>query len=1140
MSHYKKLKNSDLWKIYKNKTSKYKLNKKINYPSKKNKYITELIKVDNYIVRRNKNLKGNIDRLNEDIIRNKNRKKLKITPRNIDEIERILKNIKMIKSKDNFLNLRIKYTNNFNNNININYIINHKSIREILKSLKDEGGDEEYEYIIKELRKANELIFELITKDEHIRRTKQKINIRNQGNFFDYYNKTDIELKRYGIFKEYNSEMEMNCFIYAMKQLGYKKDVLLKIYPYCVNDTISICKLKDIARELKIYIELLIIREDNTKNKTRLIKYGNKEHTKISIGLLNNHYFINEKTIYSKYSIINYNKIKNIDNWNDIYIKTNNKYKKSKERKINSFKLISLLLENKNKYLNIISTNDLLKLDNSNIEYNLNVDEDLLEYQLYKYDSKYDNEKELTSIYTLDTEATTQGIHTCYCISIYSSRENKIIVSEYGLNCVSIGLNKFFDYLDKKEYFKPIIYIHNLKYDFTHLKNYIKINKIIINNNKILNIDCYLIKNNKKIKIILRDSYSMISKPLKKFADMFQLDVNKEAYPYNIYTLENINKNSLPIQLALNDLKSKEEKQIFLSNIKNLRFIGRNSDHTDGRQFGGGAKMHHQNFNHKLYCKYYCDRDVEVLCKGLIKFNTMINKITKLDICNFITAPSLSNKYFLKSKVYDGCCIMKNIVRLFIQKSVVGGRTMSAFNKMYNLDEKISDFDAVSLYPSAMKRLADELGGFLLGKPIKFNNSHPIKAGSPTFNNKVVSDTILNYNSELEIKKTGSNESLLLNNTPTEIVGVITYNFLSKQSGYFVEIDIINDYRKKRAFPVISIIRDNKRQWINDIKGRIIVDKITLEDFIKFHEMKPGIDFKIIQGYYFNNSRSCVVGKVIEKLFNSRLKYKKENNPIQEVLKLLMNSVYGKTIQKPIDSNYKFIYSKKEINAKEELFNYIFRHKSYIKEWIEITKNECYLLKEGKTTEKFKNFNQIGSEILSMSKRIMNEVMYLAEDNGINIWYQDTDSIHIKTKDINRLSELYKDIYKRELIGKELGMFHSDFNNYIEEIKTKADKVNSIKTIILGKKAYYDRLELIKDDKVYYKHHIRLKGIPEKIILYKCKKLNISIEELFNKLYNHKEISFNLAIDNHINCSFEFTKNYNVFTREKFIRKIKF
>ena len=52
-------------------------------------------------------------------------------------------------------------------------------------------------------------------------------------------------------------------------------------------------------------------------------------------------------------------------------------------------------------------------------------------------------------------------------------------------------------------------------------------------------------------------------------------------------------------------------------------------------------------------------------------------------------------------------------------------------------------------------------------------------------------------------------------------------------------------------------------------------------------------------------------------------------------------------------------------------------------------------------------YTYIGVMILSISKRIMNEVICTAEDNDIEIYYQDTDSNHLGVDDIKRLSELY-------------------------------------------------------------------------------------------------------------------------------------
>ena len=53
---------------------------------------------------------------------------------------------------------------------------------------------------------------------------------------------------------------------------------------------------------------------------------------------------------------------------------------------------------------------------------------------------------------------------------------------------------------------------------------------------------------------------------------------------------------------------------------------------------------------------------------------------------------------------------------MFIQRCVVGGRVMTANNKTIIIQESdncsVDDFDAVSLYPSAMERLP----GFIRGK----------------------------------------------------------------------------------------------------------------------------------------------------------------------------------------------------------------------------------------------------------------------------------------------------------------------------------------------------------------------------------------------------------------------------------------
>lgn len=47
--------------------------------------------------------------------------------------------------------------------------------------------------------------------------------------------------------------------------------------------------------------------------------------------------------------------------------------------------------------------------------------------------------------------------------------------------------------------------------------------------------------------------------------------------------------------------------------------------------------------------------------------------------------------------------------------------------------------------------------------------------------------------------------------------------------------------------------------------------------------------------------------------------------------------------------------------------------------------------------------------------------MCLADDINIKIYYQDTDSMHIKQNDINKLWEAFESKYSRSLVGTAMG-----------------------------------------------------------------------------------------------------------------------
>jgi len=99
------------------------------------------------------------------------------------------------------------------------------------------------------------------------------------------------------------------------------------------------------------------------------------------------------------------------------------------------------------------------------------------------------------------------------------------------------------------------------------------------------------------------------------------------------------------------------------------------------------------------------------------------------------------------------------------------------------------------------------------------------------------------------------------------------------------------------------------------------MDHITFQDLITFQrcEIQP------LRGYYYADKRDYSCRQVISNLFSLRLRYKAQDNPLQEIIKLILNSVYGKTILKPINEAYRFVNS-------NQVTDYIRRRYNYIKE----------------------------------------------------------------------------------------------------------------------------------------------------------------------------------------------------------------
>ena len=292
---------------------------------------------------------------------------------------------------------------------------------------------------------------------------------------------------------------------------------------------------------------------------------------------------------------------------------------------------------------------------------------------------------------------------------------------------------------------------------------------------------------------------------------------------------------------------------------------------------------------------------------------------------------------------------------------------MCGYNKKWHITEPLFDFDAVSLYLSAKDGLK-------------------VIQGIP----KVIPSDKLNL------------------------------EFLKTTDAYVIEIKILS---VEKHYPFPLIVQKIKGLNLNDdniIEPVImVVDNITLEDLIEFQKIK----FEIIKGYYWNEGSDIKIQKVIRNLFNKRVEYKKQKNPLQNLYKLIMNSCYGKTIEKPINKDWKYI------KGHEEADNYAIKNYIRIVDHIKLNNSDIEAFRVKRPIDQHFNFSLLGIQVLSMSKRIMNEVMCLAYDIGCKIYYQDTDSMHIRVQDLEKLQNEFKKKYNRELVGSNLGQFHSDFTS---------------------------------------------------------------------------------------------------------------
>ena len=222
---------------------------------------------------------------------------------------------------------------------------------------------------------------------------------KREGMFFNYVTKESVpqsikdQLKRYQIFSSFVDEtgkripeLEDCCFVYALKMSNqFSESTLNQIRLRIRNRYQSIKSINEICKEFKIHLVCHYINDKRSEkvgpNQQKFIGVKEEEAAfKVEMNLFQKHYFLEEKTPFSKYYINNFEKEEE-DKFDKIY------HKGRGYQKANSFMkssdLIRYLLDND--YFAPITYGHYMVL---NTEFHKYQDYDSVDYDLH-YDPEF-------------------------------------------------------------------------------------------------------------------------------------------------------------------------------------------------------------------------------------------------------------------------------------------------------------------------------------------------------------------------------------------------------------------------------------------------------------------------------------------------------------------------------------------------------------------------------------------------------------------------------------------------------------------------------------------------------------------------------------------------------------------------------
>lgn len=463
------------------------------------------------------------------------------------------------------------------------------------------------------------------------------------------------------------------------------------------------------------------------------------------------------------------------------------------------------------------------------------------------------------------------------------------------------------------------------------------------------------------------------------------------------------------------------------------------------------------------YVSYYCGLDVDIMILSLLSFDKMMKQVYgDLDAKGLILYPeylktpsksnsltSVTHALFTAMGVFEGVYEITGPLLNYMRPFIIGGRCQIGSNasnkhnhKPFEVKKKMAINDFVSLYPSAMHRM----GSYPRGKPHGF-------VGGASF------------------LKNGQDLIEYMDNTV-------------KPSCWFARFkrdQLVKEVKARGLCLGLYAYKSGDDEggikWTNNIfdvpiDSYFYFDSVSFKDFCDKLSINPKV-FTVVEGVYFKSdkptTKSKTLSKAVETLFNLRIKAKNaKNDSLSNTIKLLLNAGYGRTILKADRESTKCVQGKKKLKEA------ILREGSKLIKFEPITSEDddekkTYELVVQNGDAKDWRLYHCGAMVLSVSREIVNEVVYAAHAQNIMIYYTDTDSIHHDYDRMNDLNEEFGRLYGRQLLGKGLGQMHND-------IEISGKEGMSVGAVFLGKKCYLHKsvpVDQPKSTDYYYKHSMK-------------------------------------------------------------------